>query len=351
VNWFPFDMDAWNRRTKEFGHTHRGIYVTLLAWYYGTGGPLPLSWERLYRIGEAQTAPEREALHEILAACFECSEDGWRNVRADEELAHFHASRDPEVTLSRDMSVTGVTRHASRGVTPSRIRSDAARQRRYRDMKSAVAERLNMLGATCSRHQPFSELQEIATRLGVVIDASFLGSDKTAFVTRDVTIDTRNHSNSSALLSSGGAREQGKPEGGEEAEIAQKSGNSEPFTLVDSPVAELCRRVKQQGVFGLYPSHPRLAELLALGVQAEAMVAIAAETVARGKGLAWMLATAKGRHMDQTQRTNPAQQGPKSGRGDIKTDRLRAWVPELVQAPQTPDFASFDDRMPHAPAE
>lgn len=344
MNWFPFDMDAWNRWTKEFGHTHRGVYVTLLAWYYSTGGPLPLDWPAIFRIAEAHGDLERTAVRDVLSAFFDCRETGWHNLRADEEVTRYVRNVD-NVTRDR-MSVTGVTLAANRNTNLRVLITGAKRQQIYRDRKQEIVGTLRRSGALdADMRMSMGALRELGDKLGITIPN--FGRK----VTEKVTLDTRNHSNSSALLSSGGAREQGKPEGVEEAEIAQKSGNSEPFTLVDNPVAELCRRVKQQGVFGLYPSHPRLAELLALGVQAEAMVAIAAETVARGKGLAWMLATAKGRHMDQTQRTNPAQQGPKSGRGDIKTDRLRAWVPELVQAPQTPDFASFDDRMPHAPAE
>lgn len=347
MNWFPFDMDAWNRRTKELGHTHRGIYVTLLAWYYGTGGPLPTSWERLYRIGETQTAPERDALHETLAAFFECADDGWHNTRADEELQHFYGSRDPDGTLSRDKSVTGVTRHASRTVTPSRLKSDASRQRRYRDMKSLVADRLNKLGATCSRHQPFIELQQIAESLGVVIDDDFLGRDKSSFVTRDLTRDTRSHSNSSALLLSGdaGERDNGEGENPEnEAESAEKRG-SLPLA------ADICRRVKQQGLFGLYPSHRTLTELLAAGTTADEIVNTAAEAVAKGKGFQWMLATVKGRRDDMSRQAEQPRQGPKPGRGDVKTNRLQAWVPELVAKPPAPDFAFYDDKVPHVPAD
>jgi hypothetical protein len=115
-----------------------------------------------------------------------------------------------------------------------------------------------------------------------------------------------------------------------------------------SPAAELCRRVKQQGLFGLYASKPELVTLLKLGVTDDEIVATAAEAVAKGKGLAWMLATVKGRHTEQPKQ---AQQGPKSGRGDVKTNRLQAWVPELVAKPPAPDFAFYDDKVPHVPAE
>jgi uncharacterized protein YdaU (DUF1376 family) len=340
-------MDAWNRRTKELGHTHRGIYVTLLAWYYGTGGPLPTSWERLYRIGETQTAPEREALHETLAAFFECTDDGWHNVRADEELQHFYGSRGADVTLSRDMSVTGVTRHASRTVTPSRLKSDASRQRRYRDMKTLVADRLNKLGVTCSRHQPFNELQQIAKSLGVVIDEDFLGRDETPFVTRDLTIEARSHKEETARALSASAGEAGA----EGVESAEKSGISEGFPLVDTTAAAVCRRVKQQGLFGLYPSHRGLVDLLAAGATPDEIVNTAAEAVAKGKGMAWMLATVRGRRDDISRQAEQPQQARKSGRGDIKTNRLQAWVPELVAKPQAPDFAFYDDKVPHVPAD
>lgn len=354
VNWFPFDMDAWGRWTKEFGHTHRGIYVTLLTWYYATSGPLPLSWERLYRIGETHTAPEKEALHEVLGSFFECTEGGWRNIRADEELQHFYSSRDADVTLSRDKSVTGVTRHASRTVTPSRIRNDASRQRRYRDMKTVVADRLNKLGATCSRHQPFTELQQIAESLGVVIDAEFLGRDETSFVTRDLTTEARSHSNSMPAVSGARVNEGVTVEGVPEVESAEKSGIPTGFSLVATPAGEACRRMKQQGMHAVNPSHPKLVALLEAGATADELANTAAEAVASGKGFAWVLATVKGRREDAAraaQEPRMPQQGHRPGRSDAKTDRLRAWVPELVAKPPAPDFSFYDDKVPHVPAD
>lgn len=109
--------------------------------------------------------------------------------------------------------------------------------------------------------------------------------------------------------------------------------------------------MKQQGLWPVNPAHPKLVALLAAGATPDEFTHTAAEAVATGKPFAWVLAVVKGRREDQAKEFGKPQQGPKSGRGDFKTDRLRAWVPELAAAPQAPDFATFDDRMPHAAAE
>lgn len=60
----------------------------------------------------------------------------------------------------------------------------------------------------------------------------------------------------------------------------------------------VCRHLREAGIQGVNPSHPKLLAVLAAGVTADELRGIAAEPNARGKGLAWVLATAEGRRRD-----------------------------------------------------
>ena len=60
----------------------------------------------------------------------------------------------------------------------------------------------------------------------------------------------------------------------------------------------ICRRLIDAGITGVNPSHPRLLALLAAGLGADEICAVASEPRACGKGMAWVLATAEGRRRD-----------------------------------------------------
>jgi uncharacterized protein YdaU (DUF1376 family) len=334
MNWFPFDLDAWNRHTKKLSHRHRGIYVTLLTWYYSTGGAIPLDWPSIFRIAEAHGEDERSATREVLDTFFDCRETGWHNLRADEEVTRYVGNAGNGYRDRR--SVTGVTLAANRDTSPRLLTTTAKRQQLYRERKLDLIGALRRLGAHGDMAMTMGALREMAKNLGIT-------SEKTPKkVTPKVTTDTREEKREETACFGVG----GNPNGEADGESAEKSGISE-----DSPSVQVCRRVKQQGLFGLYPSHEKLALLLASGATVDEIVAVAAEAVAKGKGVAWMLAVAKGRRDDMSREPEQAQQGRKSGRGDFKTNRLREWVPELAATPPAPDFAFYDQQVPYVPSE
>lgn len=78
--------------------------------------------------------------------------------------------------------------------------------------------------------------------------------------------------------------------------ISEASGvrSSPPAT----PAGEACARLRKAGVASVNPSHPKLLALLAAGLTADELAGIAAEPNAKGKGFAWILATAEGRRRD-----------------------------------------------------
>ena len=99
------------------------------------------------------------------------------------------------------------------------------------------------------------------------------------------------------------------PESGEQASesLNRSSAPEAPAALAPadpSPEVEpteagaICRRLRDSGIHGVNPSHPKLLALLQAGITADELCSIAAEPSASGKGMAWILATAEGRRRD-----------------------------------------------------
>lgn len=99
------------------------------------------------------------------------------------------------------------------------------------------------------------------------------------------------------------------PESGEQASesLNRSSAPEVPIALASadpSPEVEpteagaICRRLRDAGIQGVNPSHPKLLALLQAGITADELCSIAAEPSASGKGMAWVIATAEGRRRD-----------------------------------------------------
>lgn len=99
------------------------------------------------------------------------------------------------------------------------------------------------------------------------------------------------------------------PESGEQASesLNRSSATLAPIALASAdPSLEvdhtetgvICRRLKDAGIQGVNPSHPKLLAVLQAGITADELCGIAAEPNATGKGMAWVLATAEGRRRD-----------------------------------------------------
>lgn len=99
------------------------------------------------------------------------------------------------------------------------------------------------------------------------------------------------------------------PESGEQAsEYLNRSSAADAQTALApadrSPEVEptetgaICRRLRDAGIQGVNPSHPKLLALLQAGITADELCGIAVEPNAAGKGMAWVIATAEGRRRD-----------------------------------------------------
>jgi uncharacterized protein YdaU (DUF1376 family) len=87
VFYWKLHVGDWAKSTAHLSASETGFYIRLLNWYYDREGPLPADRQAIYRIAGARSGPERRQLDGILAEYFCESCDGFRNKRADEELA------------------------------------------------------------------------------------------------------------------------------------------------------------------------------------------------------------------------------------------------------------------------
>lgn len=75
--------------------------------------------------------------------------------------------------------------------------------------------------------------------------------------------------------------------------------SAEPSPDVEpTETGAICRRLRDAGIQGVNPSHPKLLALLQAGITADELCGIAVEPNAAGKGMAWVIATAEGRRRD-----------------------------------------------------
>jgi uncharacterized protein YdaU (DUF1376 family) len=81
-----------------------------------------------------------------------------------------------------------------------------------------------------------------------------------------------------------------------EPEVGREAGGKALAHPTDAGAA--CLQMRQAGVLGVNPSHPRLLALLAAGVTPQEIGELAREPVARGKGMVWVLAAVEGRRRD-----------------------------------------------------
>jgi hypothetical protein len=99
------------------------------------------------------------------------------------------------------------------------------------------------------------------------------------------------------------------PESGEQASesLNRSSATLAPIALAPadpSPEVEppevglIAKRLRDAGIQGVNTHDPRLHALLQAGITADELCGIAEEPKSRGKGMAWVLATAEGRRRD-----------------------------------------------------
>lgn len=88
MNFYKRHLGDYAKDTRHLSLAEHGAYCLLLDYYYSTERPLPDG--RCERIANAYADDERKAVQNVLAAFFTMTPEGWRNQRADAEIAEFH---------------------------------------------------------------------------------------------------------------------------------------------------------------------------------------------------------------------------------------------------------------------
>ena len=101
MDWFKFDMAAWKRDTAHLSDYDRGIYLNLLIYYYQTERPLPADRRHIARHVLGMWRASSRHLDVILDRFFSCTERGFVNNRAEQEIAEYHARSKRSANAAR----------------------------------------------------------------------------------------------------------------------------------------------------------------------------------------------------------------------------------------------------------
>jgi uncharacterized protein YdaU (DUF1376 family) len=91
VNYYEHHLGDYAEATAHLSILEDGVYSRLIRKYYATEKPLPADVNVTQRLIGARTREERAAVELVLKEFFELREDGWHQVRCDDEIERFQA--------------------------------------------------------------------------------------------------------------------------------------------------------------------------------------------------------------------------------------------------------------------
>jgi uncharacterized protein YdaU (DUF1376 family) len=94
MNYYAFHIGDFNNATRHLTRIERAVYRDLLDLYYDTESPLPGSLDCLARRILVRSKHERAALELVLSEFFTLADGGYRNKRADEEIAKYRSKTE-----------------------------------------------------------------------------------------------------------------------------------------------------------------------------------------------------------------------------------------------------------------
>lgn len=89
MNYFEYHIGDYESATAHLSVLEDGVYSRLLRVYYRTEQPIPADLKQTCRLVRAVSKIERDTVQAILGEFFELRENGWHNVRCDEEIARY----------------------------------------------------------------------------------------------------------------------------------------------------------------------------------------------------------------------------------------------------------------------
>ena len=101
MNHYPHHIGDFNNATRHLTFVERALYRELLDLYYHTEHPLNGDAERLARRVLAHTDEQRAAMQSVLEEFFVLEDDGWHNLRCDEEIAAYRQKQEQQSKAGR----------------------------------------------------------------------------------------------------------------------------------------------------------------------------------------------------------------------------------------------------------
>ena len=267
MNYYEHHIGDYLKNTAHLSMIEDAAYRRLIDAYYTREAPLPNDSKAVQKLARAQSKDERAAVDYVLDEFFELREDGWHQSRCDEEIAKYR-EKAPRSQEKRDNA---------------KARQDKARARRR-----AMFDELASHGVTAPWDTTTAELETLLSRYQSPARHAPVTRDNTATQTPDTRHQSPGVNQASESLSVSSA-----PEVPIALAPADRSPEVEP-----TETGAICRRLRDAGIQGVNPSHPKLLALLQAGITADELCGIAVEPNAAGKGMAWVIATAEGRRRD-----------------------------------------------------
>jgi uncharacterized protein YdaU (DUF1376 family) len=87
LNYYPWHIGDYAKDTAHLSILEDGAYRRMLDVYYASERPLPRDQQAIYRLVRARTHAEKLAVDVVLGEFWVESDEGWRNARADAEIA------------------------------------------------------------------------------------------------------------------------------------------------------------------------------------------------------------------------------------------------------------------------
>lgn len=255
MNYYERHLGDYARDTGHLSLLEHGVYTLLLDRYYASEAPIPEA--DAYRVARARTRDERAAVDAVLAEFFTLEDGFYHQKRIDAEIERYR-EKEPEREKKKADA--------------------AARQRRARERRAELFDMLRELGHVPHFKTTTAELEHmLETRR-----PPDTGASRHAVVTRDDTAHQSPVTSHQSPI---------------KTPIASAIGNSGGVT----PAGEVCARLMKIGIQAMTPQHPKLLALLEAGLTVDEIVAVGPEAKEKGKGFAWILATAEGRRRDAAQ--------------------------------------------------
>lgn len=99
MNYYEHHLGDYAEATAHLSFIEDAAYSRLMRKTYATEAPLPADIKAVQRLVGARTKDERDAVAVVLEEFFDLRDDGWHNVRCDDEIAKYQkkASHNREV--------------------------------------------------------------------------------------------------------------------------------------------------------------------------------------------------------------------------------------------------------------